>query len=447
MTELHFVLDVDPRLSMALSYRFHACGLVEILVDERPWCGLSPWIDRKGEIRLLWGEPGRPIAELVNRPPLYGFKDYAEIVKHVAAVHRRAKATVLELGEETTNGRRWNRRLYLVPGDCAEHAAEFAQAVNKGPIVNVKPLDLPLSNSPIRVACPAQGQAAAEVLVEALRKKGVTVEQTAAGTEAVGAEITLQLVEPTRVPNIEGDGFEIQPALRDGGVVIRACTRFGLVQGTLRAAEYLARPAAGTGMPLVAENPAVDFRAGGFGGGTFEVDFPYGTEAEWRQALDQLVASGMNVMTDLGMWSNWKMPVTYRYMPELQSTAADAYDEVSGAKLAEAGTHRERGRRLVQYLHARGVKVWLWLPVGCVPSTYATRHPEAMAANSRTSPCFTHPLYNRYLEAFVRELLETYAIDGMVMIRDDNGGLCSCRPLQSPRRRDRRRRVRFGSNT
>ena len=45
---------------------------------------------------------------------------------------------------------------------------------------------------------------------------------------------------------------------------------------------------------------------------------------------------------------------------------------------------------------------------------------------SQHCPCFTHPLYNRYLESFLTELLETYPIDGIVMIRDDNGGLCPC---------------------
>ena len=72
------------------------------------------------------------------------------------------------------------------------------------------------------------------------------------------------------------------------------------------------------------------------------------------------------------------------------------------------------------------MKVWLWLPVGCVPTTFAQKHPEVMAPGNSRCPCFTHPLYNQYLRVFLKELLETYPIDGVVMIRDDNGGLCSC---------------------
>ena len=70
--------------------------------------------------------------------------------------------------------------------------------------------------------------------------------------------------------------------------------------------------------------------------------------------------------------------------------------------------------------------MWLWLPVGCVPTTYAKRIPRPWPPGNDRCPCFTHPLYNQYLQAFLKELLETYPIDGVVMIRDDNGGLCPC---------------------
>ncbi len=209
-------------------------------------------------------------------------------------------------------------------------------------------------------------------------------------------------------------------------MVVAAQTRFGLLRAVRSISEHLATADGPAGIPLIASNPAVGLRAGGFGGGDFEVDFPHGSEAEWHKALESLADSGMNVMADLGMWSNWKMPVSYRLMPELQSSSPDAYDEVSGARLGDLEMHRERGLRLLQFLHQRGVKVWLWLPVGCVPTTYAQQHPDAMAPGKPGCPCFTHPLYNRYLEAFLTELLETYPIDGIVMIRDDNGGLCPC---------------------
>jgi hypothetical protein len=177
---------------------------------------------------------------------------------------------------------------------------------------------------------------------------------------------------------------------------------------------------------LIASNPAADLRAGGFGGTAHEVDFPYASEAQWRAVLNNMADSGMNVMTDLGMWSNWKMPIAYKYLPELYANVAKGYDEVSGTPLAEIETHRKRALRLLDFLHRRGVKVWLWMPIGAVPTTYAECYPDAMSPTDKRAPCYTHPKYQRFLDAFLRELLETYPIDGLVMIRDDNGRLCRC---------------------
>jgi hypothetical protein len=423
MTELHFVIKFDERLSMALSYRVHANGLVEVLLDERPWHGVTPWLDHAGEIRLSLRGPGESLPYLVNRAPFYGFEDFASVVQHAAAVRRLPKASVLELGEETTNGRRWNRRLFFLPSDRDPNAiTELAEAVDKGAVVDVLPVGMVLPAKKLKIAHSSEASIAAQHLGEALTKRGLDAELVTSDTAADSA-VVLQRVAPQDAPGIEGDGFEIQPNPQGGGVVIRACTRFGLMQAALRTAEYLAKPAANVQIPLVASNPAVQLRAGGFGGSPNEVDFPYGSEEEWQKVTQGMLASGMNVMTDLGMWSNWKMPVSYRYMPELKSTVPGAHDEVSGAPLSQIDAHREHAQRLLRFLHDRGVKVWLWLPVGCVPTTYAEAHPEAV---HNGAPCFTDPLYNHYLEAFLKELLETYAIDGIVMIRDDNGGRCDC---------------------
>lgn len=426
MTEMHFVIEVDERLAMALSYRIHACGQVEVWLDERPWQGASPWVERSAEIALPLSGATETLPHLLNRVPFYGFKDYEEVVKHVASVRRLPKAGVLELGEETTNGRRWNRRLFFLPGARAGEAATLAKAADEGVIVDVAPASLAFSAWAARIAHPLEDHVAADRIAEALDKRGVEAKLVGNVADVSDAAVVLKLAAPEAAPGIEGDGFEIRPNARNNGVVVTACTRFGLTQAALRMAEHLAKPAATVGLPLVAGNPASHLRSGGFGGGDFEVGFPYGSESEWRETFEQLVASGMNVVGDLGMWGNWKMPVSYRYMPELRSTDKDAHDEVSGAKFAEFDAHREHALRLIRFLHDRGVKVWLWLPIGCVPTTYAKAHPEAMSPGNPHAPCFTHPLYNRYLEAFFQELLETYAIDGMVMIRDDNGGRCAC---------------------
>lgn len=425
LTEVHFVLDSDDRLSLGLSYRIHACGLVEIWSDERPWQGASPWVDHSVDVFFRLVGQGKPLPYLVNRAPFYGFKDYAAAVKHPAALYRSPRVAVLELGEETTNGRRWNRRLFCVPADHADHASDLVEAADKGVIVEVIPVKVVLPGKTVQISHPQRAGVPARLIADALRGKGITAE-TVEGEGHGGAGIVLDLVHPREAPGIDNDGFEFRRQPKRAGVRVTACTLFGLTQAALRIAEHLTRPGDAIELPLVAGNPVVRLRGAGFGGGDHEVDFPLGSDSEWEAALNEFVASGMNLMADLGMWSNWKMPISYRFMPELQSTAADAYDEVSGAKLAEFDAHRQHGLKLLRFLHDRGVRVWLWLPVGCVPTTYAKAHPEAMAPKNDRCPCFTHPLYNRYLQGFLKELLETYPVDGIVMIRDDNGGLCPC---------------------
>lgn len=128
MTELHFLLDVDEQMSRALTYRIHACELLEVWGDERSWHGVSPWIDHRAEIKLSLSGTVESLPSLANRAPTFGFNDYAEAVKDVASVRRRPKATVLELGEETTNAHRRNRRLLSL----AERSGGSRRGVGRG---------------------------------------------------------------------------------------------------------------------------------------------------------------------------------------------------------------------------------------------------------------------------------------------------------------------------
>jgi hypothetical protein len=431
MTELDFELRSDERLAVGLTYRIHACGLIEVWVDERPWQGVSPWLDHAARINLPLAGRAEVLPYLVNRAPFYGFKDYAAAVAHVAAVYRQPRSAVLVLGEETGNGRRWNRSLTLIPPDHAARADALVAAAEQGLIVDLEPNALRFPAGQIDVVHPAQARVAAEILIEALGRQGLPVRDGGAAGQPPRPSVVLEIDGAATATGIEGDGFQVRPRPDGPGAAVRALSVFGLTQAARRIAEQSTVDSGCLRLPRIASNPVTHLRGAGFGGGDFEVDFPYGSDAEWEQALDQLAAGGINVMADLGMWSNWKMPVSYRRMPELRSTDTAAYDEVSGARFAEFAAHRRHGLKLLDFLHARGVKVWLWLPVGCVPTTYARNHPAAMAPGNPQCPCFTHPLYNRYLRAFLGELLETYPVDGVVMIRDDNGGLCDC-----PRCRD-----------
>ncbi|HPO16230.1 MAG TPA: hypothetical protein PLI09_22535 [Candidatus Hydrogenedentes bacterium] len=395
MTEVNFLIDVEKGPSIALTYRVYANGVIDMIADGLPWQGESPWCHHAARYSLPLSGTKESIPCLEDRFAFYGFKGYTAAVKQAANVWRGEHITTIELGEESVNGRRWARRLFPCPSGDAKVIQNRIEAMDEGLIVDILPM-----HDPVQTDSP------------------VFQSNLMPNAESLG---------------IDGDGFQIRPLGNGKDWRIIAGTQNGLYRAKNCIAAYQARH--GASVPLVAENPVVNLRAGGFGGGDFEVDFPYGTEEEWKSVLENLAGSGMNYFTCLGMWGNWKMPVTYKYMPELRSSAPDAYDESSGAKFSEVDQHRERALRLTQFLHERGGKVWLWIPIGCVPTTFVHAFPDVMApvpdkGHSDKIPCFTHPDYHRYLDIYFKELLETYPIDGLMLVRDDNGGLCTCKRCQ-----------------
>jgi hypothetical protein len=424
MTELYFVLEADGGPAMAVTYRVHAAGLLEVCADERPREGVSTWLDHALAISLaLKGEP-KVLPLLENRSPFYGFKDYAAVVRQTANHYDLDTLAVVELGEETVNGRSWSRRIYAFVSEGGEPAADLVELVDEGLVVDVQPVCSPAPTGPIAIESPEEAAVSARRLERVFAEAGLS-----AGTSP-GTRVRLTLLEVSDAGAIEGDGFEIRPDASEG-ITIRSRTVLGLWQAVRSIAAHQRMHGLDTGIPFVARNPVVPIRAGGFGGGTFEVDFPYGTEEEWERTFDALLDSGMNVFWCLGMWGNWKLPVSYQYMPEIRSDSPDAYDESSGARFSELEQHRERGLKLMKYLQDRGAKVCVWLPIGCVPTTFAAQYPEAMSTVGEfripgMTPCFTHPTYRAYIDAFLRELIETYPLDGVVMVRDDNGGVCKC---------------------
>ena len=428
MTEITCILDADAGPALAVTYRIHAAGLVEVCADERPWTGPSPWVNHAVEFALpLLGE-SESLPYLEDRLPFYGFKDYSAVVKHTARRHTLGGVGLVELGEETVNGRRWIRRLYAYPQGDGARIEDVVEMLDEGLIVDVRPVCAPRPRQAIRIACPPQAATVARILQSTLEAAGLSA--TVASASTPDSAIRLALLEPPESEVIEEDGFEIR-ADAAGGLCIRAGTLLGLHQAVSAIAAHQRLHGLEAGFPLIARNPVVPSRGGGFGGGRFEVDFPYGTDEEWERTLGALLDSGMNVFWCLGMWGNWKLPVSYTHMPELRSDSPHAYDESSGALLSELPQHRDHGLKLMKFVQDRGGRVCVWLPIGCVPTTFAEQYPEAMSAvgefrGRRGTPCFTHPTYRAYVDAFLKELIETYPLDGVVLVRDDNGGVCLC---------------------
>ncbi|HOD49899.1 MAG TPA: hypothetical protein PLJ71_01710 [Candidatus Hydrogenedentes bacterium] len=411
-TELNFVLTCADRFSLGLTYRFRSCGVAEIWADERPVEGPSPWRHHAVTYALLLTGDWEPLPYLEDRLVFYGFKDFAAAIQQTA----RHYGHCFELGEEYVNGRRWVRRLIGIPPDKRDKADALLELIDKGFIVDVSPVTAPVAGGHVT------GPEGTATIVRDLQ-------EVLGASPGDATPVKLELSEDAR---LEGDGFAIS-SNGAGGILVRARTRLGLGSAVSAIADCRGRHPE-CGVPLIARNPVVSLRGGGFGGGTFEVDFPYGTDEEWEQTFDKLLDSGMNMFWCLGMWGNWKLPVSYKYMPELRSDDPEAYDESSGTLFREFAQHRDHGLKLIHYLRERGAAVGLWLPIGCVPTTFAQKYPEAMMPESfeqfwgraKGIPCFTHPKYIEYLDAFLREVTETYPLDAIIMVRDDNGGLCTC---------------------
>ncbi len=313
LTELSFILDVAAGPSATLTYRLYASGQLDVVCQERPWEGTSPWLKCALEYTLDFaGQSHEPLPTLENRWAFYGFRDYTATVKSMAQVHQQAAAGVLELGEEFVNGRHFARRLTPLTSESLSRPEDLAELIDEGFVIDVQPLTSGPLPDAVQLVDTTDSPAVAAELTKALAAADVAM----AGA-ADRMEVRLSLISAAAESGIAGDGFAID--LADGGVAVRARTRLGLYSAARAVARHLQRHGRAGGIPLTARNPVVDLRGGGFGGGNFEVDFPYGTEPEWYRVLDNLLDSGMNVFACMGMWANWKMPVSYRLMPELRS--------------------------------------------------------------------------------------------------------------------------------
>lgn len=426
MTELNFILQPTGGPELALTYRIHSGGLVEIAADERPWIAPSPWMNHAVQFALPLKGEAQTLPLLENRHPFYGFKDFPGTIPQIAQRYAGETMDVAVLGDEIVNGRHWLRRIQAVPRDGVNSLDELVEIMDEGLVVVPVPIT---TDAPVWIVdAPDTAGAVATRLSKALGAP--TQAEIEAAQQPDVHRVTLDMDASHGVEGIEGDGYAITAA-SDGGIQISAHTLLGL---NLAVSDVIAQLSDDKRIPFIARNPVVEVRGGGFGGGAFEVDFPYGDDAEWERVFDGLLDSGMNTFWCLGMWGNWKMPVSYKYMPELHSDDPEAYDESSGVLFSELDQHREHGLKLMRYLQERGGRVYVWLPIGCVPTTFVQKFPEALKPGTveefwgrpKGTPCFTHPKYAEYLDAFLKELVETYPLDGVVLVRDDNGGVCDC---------------------
>ena len=425
LTVLNYLLEPQEGPSMALSYRFHSSGCTEIYLDERPWSGLSPWLTSRVETSFELNGIKENLPYLVNRAPYYGWKDYEQVIKTPAAIYCDASGGILELGEEFSNGRSWIRRLYPVPMEKLDATQDLIELADEGLIISVLPHRTSVWGKNLKIEVPNRPLLADNIVTTIENSfANTTILSGETGGDSQEEDVILRFQVDYDHELIWGDGFIIESEEKSSEVLISARTEFGLMTAAWKIADYLGRIQPEPFIPLIAENPVADIRAVAPGGGSFEVDIPYGSDQEWLETFDALMKSGVNTIASLGMWSNWKMTVSYQYMPEISANHPNAYDNVTGNRLNEYSEYRDRAQILLSHLNNHGAKGWVWLPVGAVPSSFPEEFPEAMCPGSTVTPCYSHPKYLEYLQAFCRELLETYDLGGITMIRDDSGGIC-----------------------
>lgn len=428
LTEINFVLKPMKGPTVGLTYRIYPNHQIEIMSDERPWQGTSPWLDGGLEYKLSLAGSKEMLSGFQTHFPMYGYKDYAASVNSVGTLYHGTKAKTFELGEESLNGRFWHRHLAIYPKTDKAQKNDLLTMLNDGLVVEVIPVrSKPLSRN-IQVIYSKEINAVGELVVNNLRNEGIEATTVSRMGSTSKSTILLNIAKDPTALGISGDGFLIQPLSKDKGIEVIAGSTFGLYRGTSYFSE-LNNTGGDMTVSLISQNPVVDLRAGGFGGGRVEVDFPYENDSVWEHAFSKMITNGMNTMTDLGMWSNWQMPVYFKYMPALQSNSPDEYDPVSGLKFSQIASSRAHGLKLLNFLHARGVKVWLWIPIGAIPTTFEKKFPNAVLSaksihfEDNKTPRFLAPEYQQYLKAYFKEILEVYPVDGFVLIRDDNGGV------------------------
>ena len=123
-------------------------------------------------------------------------------------------------------------------------------------------------------------------LLAAIALMGTTA---ACDPPGVGDPCTPEVRPP---PDPDAPGMNQPWAYGEVSVETRSLTRLGLTNAATAIEQHAARFGADAGVPLVARNPVVTIRGGGPGGGGHEVDFPYGTDEEWKHVFDGLLTSG-----------------------------------------------------------------------------------------------------------------------------------------------------------
>ncbi len=132
LTEINFILKHADDIAVALTYRIYPNREMEIIADERPWQGRSPWLSYGFENRISFSGTKKELQGFQNYYPYYGFKDYTVSVKSIGISHHTGKSILFELGEESMNGRFSKRRLAAFSSGTPEREKDILDRLDEG---------------------------------------------------------------------------------------------------------------------------------------------------------------------------------------------------------------------------------------------------------------------------------------------------------------------------
>ncbi len=204
LTELNFVLHSKNVPAIDLTYRIYSNNQLEILSDERPWQGTSPWLDYGLEYKLTLAGRQEKLHDYQTYFPMYGYKDYATSVNSIGTLYHGTKTRMFELGEESLNGRFWRRLVAIYPETERVQKEDPLTLLDEGLIVTVTPMLSQRLPQKLSVVYAKEIRSTGDLVVDSLKKAGIEATTASEPDNHSRSIILLNLVKG-RVPSLNNE--------------------------------------------------------------------------------------------------------------------------------------------------------------------------------------------------------------------------------------------------
>jgi hypothetical protein len=404
-------------LTMVVRHRIYEAGKYEFWVDDAGWSGDSPWVGMEMRFSLSVAGLCIPGVGLDLTPPEPGidFRDFGQSVRSRLRFFQNGETIVARREEEVRNGRRYRATLFMLPPEARDCLPMWVRLIDEGTVVQTKPVQAVVSR---RIEVSYSGNH------PLIRQAATDLKERLGNSGAAPPGLAVELAVETPRTTLTREGWELW--LENSRYKVRGTTPHALGQAVDFLRRHCVVDEERVALPLASDTCVAAVRGVCIGGMVTEVDFCKGNEAAWEAGLSFLAKAGVNRVTVMPMWGTWKLPCRYRAMPELRSASGEDFDWVGYLPFKDIDAEAERGIRLIEIARRLGFELYTEVVVGRVPETFAVAYPDAVVQGARAIPCSTHPAYLRFLHGYLKELRESYGLDGFVLNRDDFCEMCRC---------------------